>query len=325
MAAAFVQHIGDANATSVFGNSLAMTVSKTVTAGNTIVVGGAGMVGNGSKPTSCTDNLGNTYSLVESSTMSGLIGAGLLVAPITTGGTLTTITVTFDVNTDNRAVTAAEFSGVGALSVAGGATNGTSATPAWVVSKTIPANGLAVGVFGSFTDRPAATAGSASGSPSTSITRDTLRSGLPTVAILYAIAGGTAVTGFTGTAALGGSNEWAAAGGVYDAAIVAPVWTTPADTVSMSATPDLQFTSPTSGLAQHFQMQLDTVNTFNSGDLRTVDSSVSQTGWTYWNGSTWTALPSTGLPSGSSGAEIRYTVSPSLSSATWYRRVRAGS
>jgi hypothetical protein len=105
---------------------------------------------------------------------------------------------------------------------------------------------------------------------------------------------------------------------------VLPTWTTPADTVSMSSTPDLQFNSPTSASAQHFYLQLDTANTFNTGNLREYDSSVSQTNWTYWNGSTWTALPGTGLPSGSSGNEVRYSVTSALSAATWYRRVRAG-
>jgi hypothetical protein len=108
------------------------------------------------------------------------------------------------------------------------------------------------------------------------------------------------------------------------ASVIVPVWTTPADSVAMGTTPQLQFTSPASSLPQHFQLQLDTVNTFNSGSLRTVDSTVSQSGWTYYNGSSFVALPSSGLPAASSGAEIRYTVSPALAAGTWYRRVRAG-
>jgi hypothetical protein len=103
-----------------------------------------------------------------------------------------------------------------------------------------------------------------------------------------------------------------------------PAWTTPADTVSMSSTPELKFNSPTSAVAQHFYLELDTANTFNTGNLRTYDSSTNQTNWHYWNGSTWTAMPSSGLPTGSSGNEVRYTVTSALSSATWYRRVRAG-
>jgi len=103
-----------------------------------------------------------------------------------------------------------------------------------------------------------------------------------------------------------------------------PVWTTPADTVSMSTTPDLKFTSPSSAVKQHFQLQLDTVNTFNSGNLRTYDSSTVQTNWTYYNGASWVAIPSDGLPIAYAGNEVDYTVTSALSGATWYRRVRAG-
>ena len=115
------------------------------------------------------------------------------------------------------------------------------------------------------------------------------------------------------------SAYWASIDGVDG-----PVWTTPADTVSMSTTPDLKFTSPTSAVKQHFYMQLDTVNTFNSGNLRTYDSSTSQTNWTYYNGASWVAIPSDGLPIAYSGNEVDYTVTSALSGATWYRRVRAG-
>ena len=103
-----------------------------------------------------------------------------------------------------------------------------------------------------------------------------------------------------------------------------PVWTTPADTVSMSTTPELKFNSPTSAVKQHFYLQLDTANTFDTGNLRTYDSSTDQTNWDYWDGAAWTAMPSDGLPIAKSGNEIRYTVTSALSSATWYRRVRAG-
>ena len=103
-----------------------------------------------------------------------------------------------------------------------------------------------------------------------------------------------------------------------------PVWTTPADTVSMSATPALAFTIPALGSAMHFNMQLDTSNAFNTGDLRNIDSFIDQTGWEYWNGSTWTAFPAGGVSQSYAGNDARYTVSTSLSINTWYRRVRAG-
>jgi hypothetical protein len=108
------------------------------------------------------------------------------------------------------------------------------------------------------------------------------------------------------------------------ATVVTPVWTTPADTVSMSTTPDLKFTSPGSASKQHFYMELDTVNTFNSGALRTYRSDQDQTNWTYYDGSAWQAMPSDGLPIAKSGNEVDYTITSTLSATTWYRRVRAG-
>jgi hypothetical protein len=105
---------------------------------------------------------------------------------------------------------------------------------------------------------------------------------------------------------------------------VSPTWTSPADGVSMSTTPELKFNSNSSAVAQHFYIELDTANTFDTGNLRTYDSSTVQTNWDYWNGSAWTAMPAGGLASGYSGNEIRYTVTSALASGTWYRRVRAG-
>jgi hypothetical protein len=103
-----------------------------------------------------------------------------------------------------------------------------------------------------------------------------------------------------------------------------PTWTTPADGAAIGLSPTLEFTSPTSTAAQHFNMQLDTANTFNTGNLRDLSTATSQAGWEYFNGSTWVAFPSTGLPAGSSGNAVRHTVQTPLTATTWYRRVRAG-
>ena len=103
----------------------------------------------------------------------------------------------------------------------------------------------------------------------------------------------------------------------------APVWTTPGDATAMSGTPALAFTMPTLASPMFFQMQLDSANTFNTGDLRDLDSSTSQTGWEYWDGSAWTAMTGSGVPSAKGGNEARHTVQTTLSNTTWYRRVRA--
>ena len=118
-------------------------------------------------------------------------------------------------------------------------------------------------------------------------------------------------------------------GVAFDAVIASdtsgsPVWTTPADTVGISATPSLAFNTPDLGKDLHFHMQLDKVATFDGVDLQEHKSHFDQTGWEYWDGDSWEPVPATGLPSAFAGNEARYTVQTPLSAGTWYRRVRAG-
>ena len=103
-----------------------------------------------------------------------------------------------------------------------------------------------------------------------------------------------------------------------------PVWTTPFDGASMDGSPELKFTMPHLGAPLHFNLQLDTADTFATGDLRDISSDLDQTGWDYWNGSAWTAVPGTGVPASFGGNEARHTVQTPLTATTWYRRVRAG-
>jgi hypothetical protein len=103
-----------------------------------------------------------------------------------------------------------------------------------------------------------------------------------------------------------------------------PVWVSPADTVQIDTEPVLVFTMPDLGEDMYFHLQLDTANTFDSGDLRQHRTDVSQTGWEFHDGSDWQPVPSTGVPSTYAGNDARFTVSTPLSAATWYRRVRAG-
>lgn len=102
----------------------------------------------------------------------------------------------------------------------------------------------------------------------------------------------------------------------------APVWTTPADGVGIGAQPALTFLIPTGGGPLHFQMELDDNAGFSSADV--IDSSTSQTGWEYWNGSGWAAVPVGGVSSSFAGNEARHTPPSPLTSGTYYRRVRAG-
>jgi len=98
--------------------SLAITGSLTVTVGNFIVVAfGADDVGSAF---GCTDNLTNTYTLQKTQVNAGQCKALLFAAPITTGGTLTTITVSWTTNVTAKAAASAEFSDVGTLRLTDG-------------------------------------------------------------------------------------------------------------------------------------------------------------------------------------------------------------
>ena len=103
-----------------------------------------------------------------------------------------------------------------------------------------------------------------------------------------------------------------------------PVWTSPANHADMSSTPTLEFTSAAFTGDTHFNIELDKVNTFDGGDLRKLKTNHSITGWQYWDGDSWEAFPSTGLPDAFSGNDVRHTVQTELSTGTWYRRVRQG-
>ena len=108
------------------------------------------------------------------------------------------------------------------------------------------------------------------------------------------------------------------------AGATAPVWVSPANHAVMGATPTLEFTPAAFTGNEHFNIEMDKVNTFDGGDLRSVKTNYSVTGWQYWDGDSWETFPSAGLPDTYSGNDVRYTVQDGLSVGTWYRRVRQG-
>lgn len=101
-------------------------------------------------------------------------------------------------------------------------------------------------------------------------------------------------------------------------------WTTPVTLVHIQSAPTLGFRMPLMARNMHFQIQLDTVITFDSPDLRVVDSLANSPGWEFWNGAGWAAIPVAGVPNTFAGNEARYTVQVPLADGTWYRRVRGG-
>lgn len=212
MAAALVQHLGEVDRNGTGSTSTVITMTKTLTAGNTVIVGIVAYDGTGASPT-CADNLGNTYTLVERS--DGTYDTALFSAPVTNAGSLTSITIT-TASTRYVAAEAAEFSGVGALSSVGaGTATGSGATQNPINNKTIPADGLAVGFTGGNVN-DTYSAGAASGTPSTTPTLiDAHASGNMSAALLYAL-GGSGVTGFTMNVTTAGSGTFSNAGGLFD-------------------------------------------------------------------------------------------------------------
>jgi hypothetical protein len=218
MSAALVQHLG-AIAFGTASTTTVLTVSKTVTVGNRIIVV-CGLWTGSVSGSSAVDNLGNSYAL-DAYNQPPVINksAVLLSAPVTTGGSLTTITVTHTSCTW-RAISAAEFSGVGTFASDGAATSSNAGTTAiWDNNKTIPANGLAVG--GNFTGNIGTThsAGAASGSPSTQSVMDnwTGNASYLSSSFHHALPGVTDVTAYTGTATFA-SDSYCAVGGNYNPA-----------------------------------------------------------------------------------------------------------
>jgi len=104
-----------------------------------------------------------------------------------------------------------------------------------------------------------------------------------------------------------------------------PVWISPPDTDDISATPVMVFTIPSSAGNMHFELELDTVNTFDSGNYRLYETVSVQTDWEYDNGSSWQPFPAAGIPNTYTGNECRLTISSQLDQGvTWYRRIRGG-
>ena len=210
-----IQNLGSTgNGTAAQTTTVLSPAAKTVTVGDRIVVGWGAYYDSG--VSGVTDNLGNVYTLVEH--RGSVRGSVLYSAPVTVGGSITTITVSH-ASAQYVGMMAAEFGNIVALSVAGGGLNAASGTPAtWVDSKTIPAHGLAVGWVVAST-ATVETAGSASGTPSTPITLSGsfLNGAAVSGSLGYAIAGGSDVTSFSGTTVFdtGAGTDWVGAGGVF--------------------------------------------------------------------------------------------------------------
>ena len=103
------------------------------------------------------------------------------------------------------------------------------------------------------------------------------------------------------------------------------VWTTPGDTVQINPDATLHFLMPRAAARNmHFEIQIDTVDTFYGVDLRIIKSHSDLTGWEFWDGGTWQPINQAGVSNSYCGNEARYTIQTPLGNDMWYRRVRAG-
>lgn len=217
------------------GTSIQTSISKTVTVGNDIFVGFYSDTG--TTAWAASDSLGNTYTIEENNVTGSNIRTILFRGTVTIGGTITFVKVSWTTNATAKAMSAAEFSGVGTLSTVGGGSSTTGGTCTYITSKTVPANGLAVGAVGYEFDNNNGTGlagGQSSGTPSLT---NTLNSGTGssgttggadasniTGGLLYAVGASSNSTSYTGVGVWGGApgtRTNLGAGAVYNPAVAA--------------------------------------------------------------------------------------------------------
>ena len=286
--------------------TLNLTIPATV-AGSLLVVC---LANTGAHVSSITGGSGTWAVVTGASSGAHIINEIWVGQNVAAGTTALTVTFAGAFNSGGQVFEFAGLNGVSTGTAASATSNNISVgiTPTTqsnvVVGSTAPGDTITAGPTGGFT---------AIGSPLNYTTTRYLASA-------YIIQGAmtAATVGWTTTSA-----DWDATAAVFSAS--GPTWVSPADTASMGTLPVLVLTSPASASAQHFELQLDTASTFSTGNLRDIRTDLSQTGWEYWNGTAWTAFPSTGLASTYAGNDVRYTVQSALSATTWYRQVRAGS
>jgi hypothetical protein len=98
-------------------------------------------------------------------------------------------------------------------------------------------------------------------------------------------------------------------------------WVTPLNNaVGVNGAEPLVFEIPSSTVNTHFHLQIDTVNTFDSGDFVEFKSWEDQTNWEFWDGDSWEPVPSGGVDPSFAGNEARFI--PSLANGDYYRRIR---
>ncbi len=254
-AAAFVQEIGTTQSKTA-GTSIQTSGSKTVTVGNDIFVGF--WSDTGTTAWTASDSLGNTYTIEENNVVGSNIRVILFRGSITIGGTLTFVKVSWTTNATAKAMSAHEFSGVGTRSTTGAGSTTTGGSCTYITSKTVPANGLAIGGCGwemDNTNGTGMTAGNTSGTPTltNSLAPESSAPGTTgggdtsnvTGGVFYAVGDSSDSTGYTGVGTWGGApartNQ--GSGAVYNPAAAAGPTTDSNSHIYINAS-DVYFNAP---------------------------------------------------------------------------------
>src|SRR3972149_4274274 len=219
MAAVFDQLLGT-NQSKTAGTSISISPSsKTVTVGKTIFLAYAG--DDAGSAFGVSDNLGNVYTLQKEHRNVNSVKTQLWSAPVTVGGSITTITISWTTNVTAKAVVAGEYSGFGTLRVvSGGISGGTTVVP---ISNSFFTNELWIAAIGVEDDIPDSVSGT-TGTPAQTLAEcgkiGTSGGGSATnisvtLGHILITANSTSNGAFTGTAS--GSQDQAGAGAIYNA------------------------------------------------------------------------------------------------------------
>jgi hypothetical protein len=131
-------------------------------------------------------------------------------------------------------------------------------------------------------------------------------------------------TAFNADAVLLRSSEAQVAADAVITLIGRPVWTTPANAISVTdLTPTLAFIMPETSADMLFKIEMDMSPDFDSPEYREYNMEDGTEGWEYFDGSDWVAA-SARIPAEYAGNEARFTVPDEVATGIWYRRVTGG-
>lgn len=94
-----------------------------------------------------------------------------------------------------------------------------------------------------------------------------------------------------------------------------PTWVSPSDGSSVAFDTPLVFTSVSSAMNAHFNLQASTSPYFTD----VADYRSDRGGFDYWDGSAWKMVPTGGMPSGVTGNNVRFTTALPIGETLYFR------